>query len=481
MGRGSEKTEIKIEKDRTGYEMKIGLLPLYVKLYDDKLPELRIRLEKFYGEIVKMFEGRNITVLTSDFCRVADEFQSAVGRFERENADAIVTLHMAYSPSLESIDALSGTKLPLIVLDTTQTLEFTNEQNPDEIMYCHGVHGVMDMCAMLTRRGKRYAIAAGHYKESDVVERACGYIRAAVSAKSLPASRVGLIGGDFEGMGDFQVPDDELKNRFGIEVLRLSAAEMSGYYETITENETECERQENREKYLMNDNVIPEEYDKSLKSCLAVRKCVKAKRLNALSVNFSRMGKESGLPSMPFLECCKSMERGIGYAGEGDVLTASFVGALLQGYPEATFVEIFCPDWKNNLVFLSHMGEMNYRIAGCTPEITRAGVNYSPGEFPYAGYSRMKGGKGVFLNISRGKDDYKLLLSAAEMVSYDDDNFSGAIRGWMATGGTCADFLRDLSVNGATHHSIFVYGGEVQSLRYFGELLGLETVVIGEG
>ena len=51
--------------------MKIGLLPLYVKLYDDKLPELRVRLEKFYGEIAKMFEERDVTVVTADFCRVS--------------------------------------------------------------------------------------------------------------------------------------------------------------------------------------------------------------------------------------------------------------------------------------------------------------------------------------------------------------------------------------------------------------------------
>ena len=33
--------------------MKIGLLPLYVKLYDDKLPELRVRMNAFYEELAK--------------------------------------------------------------------------------------------------------------------------------------------------------------------------------------------------------------------------------------------------------------------------------------------------------------------------------------------------------------------------------------------------------------------------------------------
>ena len=195
-------------------------------------------------------------------------------------------------------------------------------------------------------------------------------------------------------------------------------------------------------------------------------------------MNFSNMGEKSGINSAPFLEACKAMERGIGYAGEGDVLTASFVGAFLSSYPETNFVEIFCPDWENDAVFLSHMGEINYRVADIKPCIKRVGVNYSPGNYPYVGYTRMKGGTGIYLNISRGKDDYKLLLSAGEMVDYDNDNFGDSMRGWMKLSTDCATFLEELSQNGATHHSIFIYGASIQELTFFAKLLSLDTIVI---
>ena len=41
------------------------------------------------------------------------------------------------------------------------------------------------------------------------------------------------------------------------------------------------------------------------------------------------------------------------------------------------------------------------------------------------------------------------------------------------------EFLEKLSINGATHHSAFVYGAKAEELEYFGKLLGMETVVIG--
>lgn len=53
------------------------------------------------------------------------------------------------------------------------------------------------------------------------------------------------------------------------------------------------------------------------------------------------------------------MARGKGYTGEGDILTAVLLGAISSVYRESTFTEMFCPDWKEDRIFLIHMGEAN--------------------------------------------------------------------------------------------------------------------------
>ena len=113
---------------------KIGFMPLYIKLYDDVgLAELRERLEPFYETMAKGFEKHGIEVVRSPFCRVKDEFSAAVDKFEKAGVDCIVTWHAAYSPSLESIDVLAGTSLPIIVMDTTETYDFGPAQDSAEI------------------------------------------------------------------------------------------------------------------------------------------------------------------------------------------------------------------------------------------------------------------------------------------------------------------------------------------------------------
>lgn len=450
--------------------MKIGLLPFYIDIYDISSPHVRPRMEAFYEEIATQIEKRGIEVeRTDDFCRLKPEFEKAVADFEMAGVDAIVTLHMAYSPSLESIDVLTKTELPIIVLDTTETLEFTNEQSSGEIMYNHGIHGVMDMCSMLKRYGKPYAIAAGHYTESNVIDETCGLVRAAVAAKALSKAHVGLVGGAFDGMGDFAVDPAELKERFGITVEELDAENLAEYAAKADKAAVEAELKRDKERFEFPEDMDWEKYKKIVAVCLGMRKCIEEKALTAFSANFRNV------KEMPFIECCKAMERGVGYAGEGDGLTSAFVGAFLNTYPETGFVEIFCPDWKNNMVFLSHMGEVNYRTVEGKPLVAYKGGFVDT----YAAYARMKGGKGVYVNISRDKDDYQLLLASAEMQPYDNDNFPTSMRGWMKPEhGTTAEFLKAHSVHGATHHSIFVYGATVEEMEFFGKLLSMKTVVI---
>lgn len=458
--------------------MKIGLLPLYVEMYDKNSPHIRPRLDAFYEEITEQFIDRGVEVVTSPFCRLKAEFEEAIAVFEQAEVDALVTIHMAYSPSLESIDVLAETKLPIVVLDTTQTLDFSPSQSPSEIMYCHGIHGVMDMCSMLNRYGKSYAIASGHYLESDCIDQVCGYVRAAQAMSALQCAKVGLVGGAFEGMGDFTVPRKELKERFHITIEDIDAKMLKQCRNDITQAELECELENNKEQFTFDEAVVQKDYEEAILDGLALRSCVEKNGYTAFSLNFQKMGDEVGLETMPFIECCKAMERGLGYAGEGDALTAAFTGALLSGYPDTGFVEIFCPDWKNNTLFLSHMGEVNYRTVDEKPYVCRKG-KLGPKRNAYAAYGCMKGGEGVFVNISRGPKDYRLILASAEMMTVENDSFPKAIRGWMKPkSGNIVRFLKDLSINGATHHSIFVYDASVEELQYFGSLLDVETVII---
>ena len=460
--------------------MKIGFLPLYIALYDESGFPARHRLEPFYETLAQALEARGIEVVRSPFCRLQEEFRAAVSRFEREGADAIVTWHAAYSPSLESAEVLAGTALPLVILDTTETFDFSPAQDPAEINYCHGIHGVMDLGNLLNRLGKPFAIAAGHFPTSDVLDRTAEFLRAGVAARALSGMKVGLIGRSFPGMGDFLIGDEELRTRFGVTVVRAEGALLRALKDEVSEDDVSAEVSRDLQDSI---KLIPYQEASHLltaRNGLAVRKWLEKENLGAFTASFLDITPALGLDVMPFMEACRAMERGIGYAGEGDVMTAALTGALLKGFPgKASFVEIFCPDWKHDTLFLSHMGEMNYALADGEKELKTMNFIYGEASDPVVGYARYRAGNAVFVNLYRSREDFRLFLAPVTMESpAGEDRFAGNMRGWMKPEIPVAEFLEELTAAGATHHSVLVYDVSWEAIAYFGRLLGLEVDLI---
>ena len=456
---------------------KIGFLPFYIKLYDDcgSGAKARPRLEPFAERLVNELKDRSFDVLAVPFCRIKEEFAAAVAKFEAEGCKAIVTWHAAYSPSLECIDALASTELPIVVLDTTETYSMGPTLEQFEISLCHGIHGVMDMCSMLNRRGKAFAIAAGHIEHSDVMDKTAGYIRAAVAAKSLYGSSTGSIGGSFDGMGDFLVEDAEMLERFGVKIVYPEQGELAKYRAEVSDADVKAEMQKDLDTLYQIEPVDADSHERTVRNCLAVRRWIEEQKLSAMTVNFREITEATGLEIMPFMEACKAMARGTGYAGEVDVLTASLVGALMKGYDEVAFIEIFCPDWKGNTLLLSHMGEYNPKLTSGKCGMKEIPFIYGDAKSPVVSYGRYKGGDAVFINLYRTKDDFRMIISAVDMVEVrpDDDTLEVRVRGWMKPKMPIADFLEAISRVGATHHSALVYGATVSELVYFANLLGI--------
>lgn len=460
-------------------KLKIGLLPLYIKLYDDYFQQLEERVDSFYHMIATELGKKKLDVVTAPICRIKSEFAAAVGRFEAEGVDAIVTLHLAYSPSLESADVLAATKLPIIVLDTTPTFDYSPGQNPEELLYNHGIHGVQDMCNLLIRNGKSFLIEAGHWAESDVLERIAEDVKASRIARNLQNAKVGRLGNTFEGMGDFDVPIELMRSTIGIETIAFDLQDGSSIFEAVDEKEIIQEMEMDKSHFLVGE-LNPDVHKQSTSACLAVRKLIEQHELTAFTVNFLEITKQSGLSSMPFLEASKAMARGIGYAGEGDALTAALVGALLSVYPETTFTEMFCPDWKNNRIFLSHMGEMNISLAAQKPILKEMNFPFTDAENPVVAYGRFRGGAAVYVNLAPGiNQTFTWILSPVDMLEAEgEDRMEGSVRGWFEPTIPVADFLAAYSKHGGTHHGAIVYGDALKVMEELGALMGWNTVII---
>lgn len=465
--------------EKAGRKTVIGLLPLYIKLYDDVSADKRPRIDSFYKQVAYEFEKRGLSVLTVPVCRIKDEFEAAVRSFEEGGADAIVTLHLAYSPSLESSEVLAKTSLPVIVCDTTPTYSYAPNQNPEELMYNHGIHGVQDMCNLLLRNGKGFVIETGHWEKSDVLDKVVMHARAAKMCSSMRTAKIGLIGKSFKGMGDFFVTPKELKETLGPEVVSLDTKFFAKMLSSVTEADILKEMKEDRELFAAKGGIDEDEHRRTVRVGLAVRSWIAAKGLTGFTFNFLDVNRAKGFETVPFLEASKQMASGVGYGGEGDVLTAALVGTLLQENPETSFSEMFCPDWEHDTLFLSHMGEMNYRLVEGKASLLHKDYGYSDTGEPVFVCGRFKPGDFVLVNLAPVSGGYRLILSPCAMLPVKGkDNMTDSVHGWFKPPVGVREFLKAYSEAGGTHHLAVSYGESVDKLVSFGRMMGFQTQVI---
>lgn len=451
--------------------MKIALLPLYVKLYDDFSPANHEKAQKFADDAVKALEKLSFEVITLPLCRVAEEFKAAVKKFEDEKCEVIVTLHTAYSPSLECIDALASTQLPLVVFDTTPDQEFEFSFG-GKLMLNHGIHGVQDMCNLLLQRKKRFLICAGHYKEALYMAKVEKAITAASMAYRFSHGKVGSIGGVFAGMGDFRIPEGE----FGMQEIPYKDDEKYMPSEEEIREEINWEK----EHFLIAEDVPEEVQYNTVKNGLKLRKWVKKNALDAFSINFLKCDRNMGFSVVPFSECSKAMAGGTGYAGEGDVLTALLCGTFLKVNKETTFTEMFCPDWKGNRIFLSHMGEMNIALMDQKPFLSKRGWKFTDADEMTAATGCLKSGKAVLVNLAPAGEGKYTLIACKGVLTAQNDKELKDMRGWFTPGNdrNIGEFLEEYSKKGGTHHCVLSYNGDITLFASFAFLMGWDFVEI---
>ncbi len=415
-------------------------------------------------------------IVTSDICCRRPEFRAAVELFEDQGVDGMITLHLAYSPSLESIDALSSTKIPLIILNTTPDYDFGPTQDPDNIYLNIAIHGVQDLCNLLKRRGKRFFIEAGHWERSDVLDRVISRAKQAKMASSFLSTRVGLIGKPLDGMGDFRVPESLLKTKYGFSIIKSSPGDIYSIYKDVFKEEIEDEALKDSTT-LDNAGIDKELYHNTIKAGLAIRKWIEKESLNAYSLNYMNFGSGSKIPYVPFLEASKAMARGTGYAGEGDILTSSLYHSLATIYPDSTFTEMFCPDWKGNSIFLSHYGEVNLNILKDRPKLIVKDYPLIKTRVVIAA-GRLKEGLCSIVDIAPIEDNrFTLIISKGQMMPpKSKDNFSDYIHGWFKPDTDLEGYLSQYSSQGGTHHSVVVYGDDFSDIEGFGKYMGWDIV-----
>jgi L-arabinose isomerase len=181
-------------------------------------------------------------------------------------------------------------------------------------------------------------------------------------------------------MGDFGLDTTHFATSLGCAWEAMPMPEYLGRAEKAPQVEVDKLVKEYRAAYEVQADATEKDMADTARAEIALRGMVRDYRLDACSYQFLSFGDDNRTATLPFVAACRMLADGIGFGGEGDVISAAYSAFTSWLQPLATFSEIFSIDFGGNTVLLSHMGEANVAMArkNRKPSMVRASAAIVP-------------------------------------------------------------------------------------------------------
>ena len=461
---------------------KVGLLGLSLEFYERSGPELREGREKFVrGRLIPaLAEVADVRFDGAVFRR--EDVERTVAGLEADGADVLLVVLLTYSPSLISAPALQRTRLPIVVWNTQELYAVDESYGEAELTANHGVHGTHDLCNVLVRAGVPFGYVTGHVDDANAVGDLEGSIRAGCAVSRLRSARLGLLGYPFPGMGDFGLDTTQMATTLGCAWEAMSVADYVRRAEGADRKAAAALAGEYRDAYDLAEEITEDDLGATARAEIALRGMVGDNRLDAFSYQFLAFGADERVETLPFVAASRLLAEGVGFGGEGDLISAA--GSAMLGWlnPPASFSEIFTIDFGGNAVLVSHMGEANVAMSRRDRKVRLVrrkrslvpirghqlalACTFEPGEATLAALTLTAGQKWRIIAAPMTIEDFGPLDQLA--VPHSKMSPSGDVR----------EFLTAYAGAGGPHHLAVCFGDARDRLELAARYLGAEYVEV---
>ena len=458
---------------------RIGLLPLMLELYRDLVPELADKQKPFIASISDKF--RNFSeVVEAPVCVNRNEVKLAIKDFEMKDVDLIVIVFIAYATSISALNALLETQLPLLLFSTAPRNSMAEGMTGEDITLNHGVHGYMDLANVLKRNKRYFQFVSGKKDDKKAINEIERWAKIAKARKMLKKSTIGIAGYTFDGMGDFGIDTTLLNTVFGPEVRHVPLNLLADSIMNVSKEDIEKEIKNENEKYIIGKNIDINVHQESNRVYLGLLKVVEELSLNAFTMHFMGILENPHIKTPPFLAISKLQEKGLAYAGEGDLLGA--LANLIVKYvcDSVIFTEPFCPDFDGGRIVMGHMGESNPAF-GKETVLRRKKFPFGKVVDPVVADVHMNEGRATVLNLAvMEESEFQMIIYTGEICekipgANDIDmpyfHFKPDLK--------LSDFLTNYGFEGGTHHLALTKGDRREDIMKLAEILNINVVLLG--
>jgi L-arabinose isomerase len=434
-------------------------------------------------------EAISVTVIFKPIVTTTEEITKVMQEANQaQTCIGIITWMHTFSPAKMWITGLKILNKPLLHLHTQYNRDIPwNSIDMDFMNLNQSAHGDREFGFMVSRLRLNRKVVVGHWQDTNLHKEIDGWARAASGWNDWQGAKFARFGDNMRFVAVTEGDKVEAEMKFGFSVNTYAVGDLVEVIAAVQAHEIDELVQEYENTYnlapeLKGDGAKRESLLEAARIEIGLETFLKNGGFKGFTDTFEDL---HGMRQLPGIAVQRLMNKGYGFAGEGDWKTAALVRAMkvmgtgLKG--GNAFMEDytyhFDPD--NSLVLGSHMLEVDECLAAgpISCEVHPLGIGGK--EDPVRLVFNAGAGKGLNASLVDMGNRFRLVVNEVEAVAplQDLPKLPVARVMWkplpdMKTG--CAAWI----YAGGAHHTCFSQNISSETLRDFANIAGIETIVI---
>jgi L-arabinose isomerase len=279
------------------------------------------------------------------------------------------------------------------------------------------------------------------------------------------------------GMGDIRVDEHTLLRRLGPQVDALAPGVLHRGVTSVSAAEVQNVIAAEDSRFEIDPRLSAEEREDHARMQVAIERVLADGGYGAFSTHFGAIAEDGRFARLPLAAASTLMAKGIGYAAEGDAVTAALTPAARTLLGDTQFTEMYAMDFPTDSILMSHMGEGNWVLAreDRPVRLIKRPLGIGGLDDPPTFLFQYRPGPATLATlVALGGDRFRLLVAEGAVLDTDelpalqmpygffrpDSGVRACMDGWLAHGGP--------------HHQVLNLGREARAWEVFARLAGLE-------
>lgn len=457
-------------------------------------PETLQQVAQNAQTITKAFEKSKdipVRVVYKPTVKTTEEvYETLTAANQAKDCIGVITWMHTFSPAKMWIRGLTALHKPLLHLHTQYNRDIPWDTIDMDFMNLNqAAHGDREFGFIVSRLRKNRKVVVGHWAEDSVQQKIGAWTRVAAGWDDWQGAKFARFGDNMRYVAVTEGDKVEAETQFGFSVNTFGIGDLVAHISEIPTAAIETLIQEYEASYVMAPSLLKggqhrASLEEAAKIELGLEKFLIAGDFKGFTDTFEDL---HGMKQLPGIAVQRLMQKGYGFAGEGDWKTAALVRALkvmgagLQGGNAFMEDYTYHLDPKEPRILGSHMLEVDPVLAADKPSCEIHPLGIGGKEDPVRLVFNGKAGQSLVAALMDFGNRFRLVINKTEVNTITKKlpklpvarimwkplpDFETATTAWILAGGA--------------HHTCYSENITVEQLEDFADIAQIEALVIDE-